>query len=99
MANIDIDGDGKPDFTLTFQNVIVIGSVIVSVFGGYLSLNAKIEKAMVMPRQEVSEKDLKYLKDEEDLKISKLEKQIEDNKHLIRSLESELRNNYKRKWK
>lgn len=99
MANIDIDGDGKPDFTLTFQNVIVIGSVIVSVFGGYLSLNSKIEKAMVMPKQEVSEKDLKYLKDEEDLKISKLEKQIEDNKHLIRSLELELRNNYKRKWK
>jgi len=97
MAKIDIDGDGKADFSISLPNIVMIVGGIVSIVSSYYMLDAKIQKAMVSPPQEVSQKDLKYLKDEEDLKIDKLEKQIEDNKELIKSLELELRNNYKRK--
>jgi hypothetical protein len=97
MAKIDIDGDGKADFSISLPNIVMIVGGIVSIVSSYYMLDAKIQKAMVSPPQEVSQKDLKYLKDEEDLKIDKLEKQIEDNKELIKSLELELRNNYKRR--
>jgi hypothetical protein len=97
MAKIDIDGDGKADFSISLPNIVMIVGGIVSIVSSYYMLDAKIQKAMVSPPQEVSQKDLKYLKDEEDLKIDKLEKQIEDNKEMIKSLELELRNNYKRK--
>ena len=97
MAKIDIDGDGKADFSISLPNIVMIVGGIVSIVSSYYMLDAKIQKAMVSPPQEVSQKDLKYLKDEEDLKIETLEKQIEDNKEMIKSLELELRNNYKRK--
>ena len=97
MAKIDIDGDGKADFSISLPNIVMIVGGIVSIVSSYYMLDAKIQKAMISPPQEVSQKDLKYLKDEEDLKIDKLEKQIEDNKDMIKSLELELRNNYKRK--
>lgn len=97
MAKVDIDGDGKADFSISLPNIVMIVGGIVSIVSSYYMLDAKIQKAMVSPPQEVSQKDLKYLKDEEDLKIDKLEKQIEDNKELIKSLELELRNNYKRR--
>ena len=70
---------------------------LVSVISSYFMLNAKIDKAMQLPLQEVSQKDLMYLKEEEDLRIEKLEKEIEDNKGYIKSLEIELRTQYKRK--
>jgi len=97
MAKVDIDGDGKADFSISLPNIVMIVGGIVSIVSSYYMLDAKIQDAMVSPPQEVSQKDLKYLKDEEDLKIDKLEKQIEDNKELIKSLELELRNNYKRR--
>ena len=97
MAKIDIDGAVKADFSISLPHIVMIVGCIVSIVSSYYMLDAKIQKAMVSPPQEVSQKDLKYLKDEEDLKIDKLEKQIEDNKEMIKSLELELRNNYKRK--
>lgn len=97
MAKVDIDGDGKPDFSISLPNIIMIFGGLVSVISSYFMLNAKIDKAMDLPLQEVSQKDLMYLKEEEDLKIEKLEKEIEDNKGYIKSLEIELRTQYKRK--
>ena len=72
MAKIDIDGDGKADFSISLPNIVMIVGGIVSIVSSYYMLDAKIQKAMVSPPQEVSQKDLKYLKDEEDLKIEKL---------------------------
>ena len=97
MAKVDIDGDGKPDFSISLPNIIMIFGGLVSVISSYFMLNAKIDKAMQLPLQEVSQKDLMYLKEEEDLRIEKLEKEIEDNKGYIKSLEIELRTQYKRK--
>ncbi len=97
MAKIDLDGDGKADFSISLANIVMILGGIVSIVSSYFMLNSKIEKAMISPIQEVSQKDLKYLKDEEDLKIMKLEKDIEDNKGYIKALEIELRTQYIRK--
>ena len=97
MAKIDFDGDGKADFFISLPNIVMLLGGIVSIVSSYFMLNSKIEKAMISPIQEVSQKDLKYLKDEEDLKIMKLEKDIEDNKGYIKALEIELRTQYKRK--
>jgi len=97
MAKVDIDGDGKADFSISLPNIVMIVGGIISIVSSYYMLDSKIEKAMLSPTQEVSQKDLKYLKDEEDLKIDKLEKEIEDNKEYIKALEVELRTQYKRK--
>jgi len=97
MAKIDFDGDGRADFSISLPNIVMLLGGIVSIVSSYFMLNSKIEKAMISPIQEVSQKDLKYLKDEEDLKIMKLEKDIEDNKGYIKALEIELRTQYKRK--
>ena len=97
MAKIDFDGDGKADFSISLPNIVMLLGGIVSIVSSYFMLNSKIEKAMISPIQEVSQKDLRYLKDEEDLKIMKLEKDIEDNKGYIKALEIELRTQYKRK--
>ncbi len=97
MAKIDFDGDGKADFSISLPNIVMLLGGIVSIVSSYFMLNSKIEKAMISPIQEVSQKDLKYLKDEEDLKIMKLEKDIDDNKGYIKALEIELRTQYKRK--
>ena len=97
MAKIDLDGDGKADFSISLPNIVMLLGGIVSIVSSYFMLNSKIEKAMISPIQEVSLKDLKYLKDEEDLKIMKLEKDIDDNKGYIKALEIELRTQYKRK--
>lgn len=97
MAKVDFDGDGKADFSVSLPNIVMILGGIVSVVSSYFMLNSKIDRAMQLPAQEVSQKDLKYLKDEEDLKIMKLEKDIEDNKGYIKALEIELRTQYKRK--
>lgn len=97
MAKVDIDGDGKADFSISLPNIVMIVGGIVSIVSSYYMLDSKIQEAMVSPAQEVSQKDLKYLKNEEDLKIEKLEKDIEDNKKYIKALEIELRTQYKRK--
>jgi hypothetical protein len=97
MAKVDLDGDGIADFSVSLPNIVMILGGIVSLVSSYFMLDAKIDKAMQLPAQEVSQKDLRYLKDEEDLKILKLEKDIDDNKGYIKALEIELRTQYRRK--
>jgi len=97
MAKVDLDGDGIADFSVSLPNIVMILGGIVSLVSSYFMLDSKIEKAMQLPAQEVSQKDLRYLKDEEDLKILKLEKDIDDNKGYIKALEIELRTQYRRK--
>jgi len=97
MAKIDIDGDGKADFSINITQIIAIATIFASIIGSYYTLSAKVEKAMLMPPTEVSKKDLDALRTEYDLKIEKVQIQASENMDEIKSLGRELRNNYKLK--
>jgi len=96
MAGIDINGDGKTDFSLTFGNVVSIVVFLSTIFGSYYTLNSKVEKAMASPKVEVTQKDLDALRKEYDLKIEKVAVQAAENMDEIKDFEREVRNNYKR---
>jgi hypothetical protein len=78
MAKVDIDGDGKADFSLSLSNIVMIVTMIISVVGSYYTLNSKIaileievEEAKTLPPQKISEKEL-------DLKFELLQNEIND---------------------
>ena len=78
MARVDIDGDGKADFSLSLANIVMIVTMIISLVGSYYTLNNKIaileievEKAKEMPPQKISEKEI-------DLKFELLQNEIKD---------------------
>ena len=78
MAKVDIDGDGKADFSLSLANIVMIITMIISLVGSYYTLNGKIaileievEKAKELPPQKISEKEI-------DLKFELLQNEIND---------------------
>jgi hypothetical protein len=78
MAKVDIDGDGKADFSLSLANIVMIGTMLISIVGSYYTLNSKIaileievEEAKTLPPQKISEKEL-------DLKFEILQNEIKD---------------------
>lgn len=78
MAKVDIDGDGKADFSLSLANIVMIITMIISLVGSYYTLNSKIaileievEKAKELPPQKISEKEI-------DLKFELLQNEIKD---------------------
>lgn len=93
MAGIDLNNDGKTDVKLSLANVISVFAIFASIIGSYYTLNNKVEKAMEMPKQEVTAKDIEALKREFDLKLSKITRQAEENMEDIKDIE----HNYKRK--
>jgi len=78
MPKVDIDGDGKADFSLSLANIVMIVTMIVSLVGSYYTLNSKIaileievEEAKTLPPQNISEKEI-------DLKFEILQNEIKD---------------------
>ena len=78
MAKVDIDGDGKADFSLSLANIVMLVTMIISLVGSYYTLNNKIaileievEKAKELPPQKISEKEI-------DLKFELLQNEIKD---------------------
>jgi hypothetical protein len=78
MAKVDIDGDGKADFSLSLANIVMIVTMIISLVGSYYTLNSKIaileievEEAKTLPPQKISEKEI-------DLKFKILQNEIKD---------------------
>lgn len=96
MPKIDLNHDGKADVVLNITQIITIFGLFASIVGSYYTLNAKVEKAMEAPVQEVSQKDIDQLRKEFDLKLSKVERQAEENMEEVKSVAREMRNNYKR---
>lgn len=93
MAGIDLNNDGKADFQLSLANIVSVLAIFASIIGSYYTLNNKVEKAMEMPKQEVTAKDIEALEREFDLKLSKIARQAEENMQDIKDIE----HNYKRK--
>lgn len=103
MAKIDVNGDGKPDFSINITQIIALVTVIVSMAGSFYTLKSEIQKntqmierAMIMPAQEVKQKDLDILSSKFDLKLDKVNIQAKENMDNLKDLARELRNNYKR---
>ncbi len=78
MPKVDIDGDGKADFSLSLANIVMLVTMIVSLVGSYYTLNSKIaileievEEAKTLPPQKISEKEI-------DLKFEILQNEIKD---------------------
>lgn len=93
MAGIDLNNDGKTDIKLSLANIVSVMAIFASIIGSYYTLNNKVEKAMEMPKQEVTDKDIEALEREFDLKLSKIARQAEENMEDIKDIE----HNYKRK--
>lgn len=93
MAGLDLNNDGKTDIKLSLANIVSVLAIFASIIGSYYTLNNKVEKAMEMPKQEVTAKDIEALKREFDLKLSKVTRQAEENMEDIKDIE----HNYKRK--
>lgn len=43
MSKIDINGDGKADFSISITQIITIAAMFASIVGSYYTLSAKIE--------------------------------------------------------
>jgi type II secretory pathway component PulC len=59
MANIDIDGDGKADFSINISQIITIGALFASIIGSYYTLSAKID-ANATAVKKLKENEQKY---------------------------------------
>lgn len=100
---VDVDGDGRPDITISISQIITIFGLFASIIGSFYiqkgridALEIKVEQAMQMPKQEIGSKDIDALKREYDLKIEKVAIQAGENMDEIKSVAREMRNNYKR---
>lgn len=93
MPGLDLNNDGKTDLQLSLANIVSVLAIFASIIGSYYTLNNKVERAMEMPRQEVTAKDIEALEREFDLKLSKIARQAEENMEDIKDIE----HNYKRK--
>ena len=84
MAKIDINGDGKADFSINIGQVVMLVSLVVTMAGSYYKLNAKIEEVATLARktshnqQEYCFRNTRAVEDEiEQLKIDQKEFQTE----------------------
>ena len=59
MSKIDIDGDGKADFTISLPQIITIAAMFASIVGSYYTLSAKIDAVEVQAKK-LKENEQKY---------------------------------------
>ena len=79
MSKIDINGDGKADFSISITQIITIAAMFASIIGSYYTLSAKIE---------TNTADVKKLKYNEKEYTWKNQRKLEDQ---VKAIELEMR--------
>jgi len=59
MAKVDIDGDGKADFSISIPQIITLVTLIVTMAGSYYNLNSKLNAAETAIKK-LKENEQKY---------------------------------------
>jgi outer membrane murein-binding lipoprotein Lpp len=59
MAKIDINNDGKADFSISLPQILTIAAMFASIIGSYYTLNAKID-ALETATKKLKENEQKY---------------------------------------
>jgi len=59
MAKIDINNDGKADFSISLPQILTIAAMFASIIGSYYTLNAKID-ALEAATKKLKENEQKY---------------------------------------
>ena len=59
MSKIDINGDGKADFTISPMQIITVLTLFVSIIGSYYTLNARVDAVEVQTKK-LKENEQKY---------------------------------------
>lgn len=97
MSKIDIDGDGKADFTISLPQIITIAAMFASIVGSYYTLSAKIDAVEVQAKK-LKENEQKYTwpnqrKTEEEVKALETEMRafMKDIEYLRRDIDRKKR--------
>ena len=59
MSKIDINGDGKADFSISPMQIITVLTLFVSIVGSYYTLNARVDAVEVQTKK-LKENEQKY---------------------------------------
>jgi hypothetical protein len=59
MSKIDINGDGKADFSISPMQIITVLTLFVSIIGSYYTLNARVDAVEVQTKK-LKENEQKY---------------------------------------
>jgi hypothetical protein len=59
MSKIDINGDGKADFSISPMQIITVLTLFVSIIGSYYTLNARVDAVEVQAKK-LKENEQKY---------------------------------------
>ena len=97
MSKIDINGDGKADFSISPVQIITVLTLFVSIIGSYYTLNARVD-AVELQTKKLKENEQKYTwpnqrKTEEEVKALEAEMRafMKDIEYLRRDIDRKKR--------
>jgi hypothetical protein len=97
MSKIDINGDGKADFSISPMQIITVLTLFVSIIGSYYTLNARVDAVEVQTKK-LKENEQKYTwpnqrKTEEEVKALEAEMRafMKDIEYLRRDIDRKKR--------
>ena len=97
MSKIDINGDGKADFSISPMQIITVLTLFVSIVGSYYTLNARVDAVEVQTKK-LKENEQKYTwpnqrKTEEEVKALEAEMRafMKDIEYLRRDIDRKKR--------
>jgi peptidoglycan hydrolase CwlO-like protein len=97
MSKIDINGDGKADFSISPMQIITVLTLFVSIIGSYYTLNARVD-AVELQTKKLKENEQKYTwpnqrKTEEEVKALEAEMRafMKDIEYLRRDIDRKKR--------